>query len=123
MSDYPLVVILLLTHNRTEYALRTIKQTMENIYYPNLKWYVADSGSEGDHFDTVCDFIGDDTILRSHKWETSPGKSWNLGVKRICSNAEIYLRLLDIVLSHIVRQDLYGEPSGSILRRYSRSYC
>lgn len=93
MSDFPLVVILLLTHDRTEYALRTIKQTMQSIYYPNLKWYVANSSDNTSHYGILRKQF--DALYKGHTGIMSPGKSWNMGIKEIYKDADVYLRLED----------------------------
>ena len=41
MNDYPLVVVLLITYERTEVALTTIRGIKERIRYPNLGWNIS----------------------------------------------------------------------------------
>lgn len=44
------VVIILQTYRRTDVALRTIQAAHHYLHYPDLRWYVADDGSPGDHY-------------------------------------------------------------------------
>lgn len=95
MTDLPLVVILLLTYQRTEYALRAIKATKENLIYPNLKWYVADAGSTKEDYSDLLDEVGFELLLGGHSETMTAGKNWNLGINAAFSHAEFYLRLED----------------------------
>lgn len=53
------LLIILQTYQRTEYALITIKATLEKLRYPGeVKWYVADDGSGSEHLAAVREAIG-----------------------------------------------------------------
>ena len=50
----PPIVIILLTYQRTEYALRTVRAANAHLRYDGeMRWYVADDGSHGKHVDDV----------------------------------------------------------------------
>lgn len=52
--NLPTITIILLTYRRTDYALRTIAAARQHLRYAGeLRWYVADDGSEPAHVDTV----------------------------------------------------------------------
>lgn len=53
------IVVILQTYQRTEYALRTIAAARENLRYPDLRWYVADDGSQPEHYGAVLDAFAD----------------------------------------------------------------
>lgn len=57
MVDLPPIVVILQTYNRTEYAIKTITAAVQHLAYPDLRWYVADDGSEGEHYLTVCNTL------------------------------------------------------------------
>lgn len=95
MNNWPLLVVLFMTKNRTKYALRVIKNMQKNLIYPNLKWYVADSGSHIDHFEKVKEAIGFELMAGFHTEALTPGQSWNKGIKAIYEHTDFYLRLED----------------------------
>lgn len=56
----PPIVIVLLTYQRTDYALRTVRAANQRLRYQGeLRWYVADDGSDPAHVDAVLDTIHD----------------------------------------------------------------
>jgi glycosyltransferase involved in cell wall biosynthesis len=75
-----LVAVLLLTYQRTEYALATIASILEHLKYPRLAFYVADDGSSDEHFSAVLAALTDQEIIGHHHQRLGPGASWNLGV-------------------------------------------
>lgn len=93
MSDLPNIAILLLTYNRTEMALRTVKSTIENLEYPqeNLAFYVADDGSAVWHPESILSAVGMSGIriigshserIRKHGEHDThfAGAGWNKGL-------------------------------------------
>ena len=53
----PLAVVLL-TYQRTEYALRTVQTAVNNLRYEgSVQWYIADDGSDGAHVKALVDEI------------------------------------------------------------------
>lgn len=65
----PLLVILQ-TYQRTEYALATVKAIQDKLKYPGeIKWYVADDGSDQSHVEALKAAIGKDLVhVESHHW-------------------------------------------------------
>lgn len=62
--DYslPPVAVVLLTFERTDYALRTIESARQNLLYGRpFYWIIADDGSTPRHFDAVCAAVEGET--------------------------------------------------------------
>ena len=96
MNDYPLVVVLLITYERTEVALTTIRGIKERIKYPNLGWHIADDGSNGDHVPRLIEEIGSGVeITTSNANGHSVGKSMNEGIARCLERADMWLHWED----------------------------
>lgn len=72
MSVEPIVVILL-TFERTDYALRTIAAARRLLRYPDLRWYVADDGSPQEHIDQVLQALDGAELVG---WHTLPGGTY-----------------------------------------------
>lgn len=53
MSDVEPIVVILLTYERTDYAVRTLAAARKYLRYPDLRWYLADDGSREEHCDTI----------------------------------------------------------------------
>ncbi len=95
MTEWPLVVIMLLTFERTEYALSTIRHMKEKLIYPNAKWYLADSGSHDGSYKQKVEAIGEENIVGRHHELLEPGVSWNRAVKNILEHTPLLFRLED----------------------------
>lgn len=82
MSEQPPVVVILLTYQRTAYALRTIAAMLENWRYDNTLWYVADDGSDAAHHDAVMDALKDTRLIGGHNerisYGTNANKAWHV---------------------------------------------
>jgi GT2 family glycosyltransferase len=69
MNDLPPLAIGLVTYKRTDEAMETINSTCLNLDYPKelRRWYVADDGSPGDHYNTLLEAlrVRGETILGS----------------------------------------------------------
>lgn len=59
MNSLPRVAIGLVTYERTEMALMTIRSTLRNLEYPkeNIGWYVADDGSRPEHMQAIMELL------------------------------------------------------------------
>lgn len=91
------LTIVLLTYQRTEYAVRTIESVTKNLRYPNYQWYVADDGSNPEHFDTVMrllEHLGA-PICGSHSQSISYGAGANRGVRKGWPDGELTMMLED----------------------------
>lgn len=97
-SDLPVVAINLLTKNRTDCAIRTIHGILRNLKYEGeLKWFVSDNGSTGQHIGTV-----EKTIPNSMRLPVfvdsvvgTIASCWNIGLREIFKHTDYYLRLED----------------------------
>lgn len=101
--NLPDLAILFLTYKRTYEALTTIDSTLEHLKYPadQIKWYVADDGSPGEHFRDVMNFLQVRTpnIIGAHneKFSDIPyaaGKGWNRGLG-LCYQATDFVLVLE----------------------------
>lgn len=55
-----MINIILLTYQRTEYALRTVRCAKQNLRYDGeIKWIMVDDGSRESHVNAVAEEIGD----------------------------------------------------------------
>ena len=82
MSVEPIVIILL-TYNRTEYALRTIAAARARLRYPDLSWYVADGGSTDEHKAAIKAALEGAPVIGAHSTEhdqTSYGRDANIAM-------------------------------------------
>ena len=96
MNEFPLVIVLLITYERTEVALTTIRGIKERIRYPNLGWHIADDGSNGGHIEKLVEEIGADyEITTSNTGGHSVGKNMNEGIARCLERADMWLHWED----------------------------
>lgn len=95
MSE-PLTVVLL-TYERTECALRTIKAATTYLQYPGWRWYVADDGSRPEHFDAVLQAVAESghDMLGAHTGRLSYGAGANQGVRKGFEAGQLVLMLED----------------------------
>src|SRR3990172_7535200 len=104
MDEFPTIAAVMVTYNRTELALRTIRGLGNFLAYPpeKVSWYVADDGSPKEHVDTIlreivgCGF----TIIGYHNQKFSPGtffpgKGWNLALRTAHTKSPFVLFLED----------------------------
>lgn len=59
MNDLPRVSIGVVTYERTEMALITLRSTLQNLQYPkeNIGWYIADDGSRPEHMQAIMELL------------------------------------------------------------------
>ena len=95
--ELPLVVILLLTKDRTDYAVQTIHGIMRHLKYDGeMKWYVCDNGSYRVHVERIKKTIPDELTLDVLRAYDSIGGAWNTAIKNIFEEfSHIYFRLED----------------------------
>jgi hypothetical protein len=95
-EDLPVVVINLLTKNRTELAVRTIHQCLRNLKYEGkLLWYISDNGSESGHVQKLLDTIPHGLMLAGIVRTGDIGECWNAGLRGIFTQSDYYIRLED----------------------------
>jgi hypothetical protein len=119
--DYPPVTILLLTFKRTDYAIRTVQAVAKHIRYQgDLLWYVADDGSDEEHWRTVntlIDSISDKRIgyhtLPGGTYGENASKGWHVAL----DHCDITLFLED---DWELRQELNITPYVNLLMNTPR---
>ncbi|KKK56164.1 hypothetical protein LCGC14_3067280 [marine sediment metagenome] len=96
-SDWPRMAVCLLTYERTEYAVRTVRSVCTNLKYPNLAWYVADDGSKGEHVFAVHEELAKYgvKVFGSHSEKLGPGPSWNKAIEQSLEQCDLVLWLED----------------------------
>ena len=97
LSEWPRMAACLLTFDRTEYAVRTVKSVCENLDYPNLGFYVADDGSKGEHLFAVMAALEEAgaAVFGSHSEKMGPGPSWNKAIEQSLEKADLVAWLED----------------------------
>lgn len=73
MGSVEPIVLILLTYERTDYALRTIAAARRHLRYPDLRWYVADDGSRPEHVEAVLQAVAGVDLAG---WHTLPGGTY-----------------------------------------------
>lgn len=91
------LTVVLLTYQRTEYALKTVEAAVKNLRYPNLQWYVSDDGSEENHYRQVLNLLkhSDAHICGAHTEKISYGSGANRGLRRAWEDGQLTLMLED----------------------------
>lgn len=95
-EDLPVVVVNLLTKNRTELAVRTIHACLRHLKYDGkLMWFVTDNGSEVAHVAKVKETIPNVYWMNGYVGNSTIGDCWNKGLMTIFNQTEFYIRLED----------------------------
>ncbi len=89
------ITIILLTYERTEYALRTVKSVLSNIRYPNINWFIADDGSCSDHVNQVVESLSGHNIIGTWSQRDSYGRSANEGIAAARAQGQLAFFLED----------------------------
>lgn len=96
MTDWPPVIIVLITYRRLALALETIRSAKTMIDYPNIGFHVADDGSGSDYVRRLVEEIGSSYSVTSTDAERAGvGRSMNLGIAAALSRADLWLHLED----------------------------
>lgn len=101
--DLPKVAIVMVTYERTEYAVRTVQGIARNLLYPEhlLGWYIGDDGSALEHIGAITEEIPyQHTFIGQHSEKFRPGtnhcgQSWNMALRAALDWAHIVLWLED----------------------------
>lgn len=84
MDNWPALAIVLLTYQRTECALRTIRGICDNLDYSKRAWYVADDGSDSAHMEAILSELhshNEELIgYHTHRFSPKTGIGWNKGL-------------------------------------------
>lgn len=94
MSEH--LTVILLTYQRTEYAVRTIQAVNAHLRYPNWSWYIADDGSEVEHMHacwTAARVSGQEVL--GHSARLSYGRNANRALAAAWEKGELVLMLED----------------------------
>lgn len=104
MDEFPSIACVMVTYNRTELAVRTIRGLGKYLAYPleKVAWYIADDGSPREHVEVLmrevieCGFTG----LGFHNQKFIPGtyfagKGWNLALGTAHSKSPFVLWMED----------------------------
>lgn len=104
MDNFPNLSIVMVTYERTELALRTIRGISENLIYPKskIRWFIGDDGSSLAHGIAIHDTLLDETMILSdyHNEKYFPGtyfsgKTWNRALARAYTESDYVLWLED----------------------------
>lgn len=109
------VTIVLLTYNRTDYAVRTVEAVQKHLRYPDLRWYVSDDGSPDEkHVKTVLKAVEKTKwpLLGYHSEHMSYGSGANKGVVAAHAQGALTLMLED---DWELREDLDLWPYAALL--------
>lgn len=104
MTDYPPVIVLIITYRRLDLAIQTIRSVKTFLDYPNVGFHIADDGSGQDYINTLCKEIGGSySITITDAERGGVGKNMNLGIAGCLSRADLWLHLED---DWVLRQPL-----------------
>lgn len=113
MSDVEPIVVILLTYERTEYALRTIAAARKHLRYPDLRWYLADDGSSESHCDAVLAAAQGLELAGRH---TLAGGTYGANAQRAWDEASKVSKLAFFLEDDWeLRQDLELRPFADLL--------
>ena len=85
------LAIVLLTYERTEYALQTVRGIQENLRYPETHWIVADDGSRQEHIDAVRTAVGAEHRFSTGKRSYGGIANWAWETSRSISPVTLWL--------------------------------
>ena len=94
------LVIVLLTYNRLDYALKTLRSTIENLKFSGeISVHIADDGSSEEYRDTLKFLAGGYTHIKgvsvSNSQRGGYGKNYNLALQTVHLYADYILPLED----------------------------
>jgi len=113
MTEWPPVIVLIITYRRLNLALETIRSVKERLDYPNFGFHIADDGSGKDYIDALANEIGPTYSLKvSDAKRGGVGKNMNLGIAGCLERADMWLHLED---DWVLRQPLDLRPCVRLL--------
>lgn len=102
----PVVIALIITYERTDLAVETIRSVKSRVQYPNIGFHIADDGSRPGHINRLLEEIGPTyAISVSNSRRRGVGSNMNLGMASC-------LRLADFILW---LEDDWVIPNGQML--------
>lgn len=98
MSEH--LTVVLITYERTDYAVQTVKAIEENFRYPNWSWYISDDGSRPEHVEEVMNAIDPKHFdseygVGGHSIRASYGAGCNRGLEWAFQRGSLVLMLED----------------------------
>lgn len=113
MTDYPPVIVLIITYRRLELAIETIRSVKQFLNYPNFGFHIADDGSGQDYINALCQEIGGSySVTITDAERGGVGKNMNLGIAGCLSRADLWLHLED---DWVLRQKLDLVPCVQLM--------
>lgn len=108
MTEFPPVIVLIITYERTALAVQTIRSVKERLDYPNFGFHVADDGSRPGHVDRLLAEIGPNySVSVSNSERRGVGANMNSGMAACLRRADFILWLEDDwVIPREMRLDL-----------------
>ena len=89
------LAVVLLTYNRTEYAIRTIEAFRKNIRNEDTAWYIADDGSPESHVSAVVAALEGERLLGLHSERIGYGAGANRAWAAVNQHCDTSLWLED----------------------------
>jgi hypothetical protein len=93
------LAIVLLTYNRFDYAVASIRSTLDNLHFTGkLSVHIADDGSDGDYIDRLMQIIGGYAgidISSSNSKHSGYGANYNLAMQSVHPYNDFVLPLED----------------------------
>lgn len=78
-ESLPPIAVIILTFQRTQYALETITAARRNLIYPDLRYYLADDGSHDDHYRKCLEALDGVNLIGHH---TLPGGTYGKNINK-----------------------------------------
>jgi glycosyltransferase involved in cell wall biosynthesis len=72
------VSVIMTTYNRTAIAAKTLQSLVDHLLYPDLRWIIADDGSDEGHLETLLDIVPNAQVTQANRGGV--GKSKNLAL-------------------------------------------
>ena len=96
MTDWPPVIAMIITYERTPLALETIRSVKERVIYPNIGFHIADDGSNGSHVASLLSEIGASySVEVTNAKRKGVGTNMNLGMEASLKRSNFILWLED----------------------------
>ncbi len=113
MSDYPVVIALIITYRRLQLALETIRSVKQRLSYPNIGFHIADDGSGPEYVERLLAEIGGSySVEVTDAQRQGVGANMNLGIAAALKRADLWLHLED---DWVLREPLDLEPCVRLL--------
>lgn len=96
MTDWPPVIALIITYERTNLAVETIRSVKGRVEYPNIGFHIADDGSKPGHIERLLQEIGPTySVTVSNTERRGVGANMNAGMTACLQRADFILWLED----------------------------